>query len=236
MKDLPFGRINESRQYIKKLGYELRPEFTYALNLCPWHLRQNKRYEGLFYLFYDHSRIIVDCNSDIGYRGVRIPNIVGDKGDTISEIGKVKKFFAEKVVEYITDQNKGNQKPKILSYEEVESMGLIEDLKKKHAEEKPGRNLWNPQIGEIRVFKVQELRDVETKVGTSPMFDVVDVDTKEELSVWGYARLMHVFEPDGIYVVEYNGKNEMATGLEAHSFWVTDVTKEYQEGIKKGKK
>jgi len=57
------------------------------------------------------------------------------------------------------------------------------------------------------------------------------VETQEELSVWGFQRLLNVFEAEGVYVVEYNGKSE-----KGHSFWITDVTEEYEKGKAEGKK
>jgi len=239
--NLSFGMVNESRDYIKKLGqFELKPQFAYAFNLCPHHLRQCKYYQGLYAVFLNGVRVHIDCNHSEIVNEVEIPKIICGLKDMQGEVIVLKRFFADKVREWLVKNAKKNKavvKPKV-AIEEVIKVGLIEDLKKKHAEAKPGRDLWDYEAdkGVPRVFKVQDKREIETKLGMSPIFDIVDVETTEELSVWGLARLVNAFEAEGVYVVEYNGKSVMENGLEAHSFFITDVTAEYAIGIKKGKK
>lgn len=232
--DLPLGRINESNGHIKKLGYSLKPEFAYSLNLCPWHIRQCKYYKGLFYLFYNGLKLYVDCNHCKQWEGVGIPAIAGSIGGNGVDISGVKNFFLTVVKEYLIDHTDHSEKITIITFEEVEEMGLVEDLKRKHEEQKPGRNIWTPQVGEVRVLKIQDKRFADVVISgqerKSPIFDVLDIETEEEFAVWGYARLDKNFEKGKVFVVEYNGKKD-----EGHSFWLTDVTKEYQAGVKKGK-
>ena len=235
-KDLSLGRINKSQGHIRKLGYSLKPEFSYALNLCPWHIRQCKYYKGLFYLFFNGLRIYVDCNHKKVWEGVGIPAIAGSVGENgKADISGVKNFFATVVKEYLIDHTGHREEIPIISFEEVEEMGFVEDAKKKHEEAKPGRNIWKPEEGEIKVLKVQEKRfadvAIKGKKQKSPIFDVLDIESEEEFAVWGYQRLLNVFEVGGVYVVEYNGQTEAG-----HSFWLTDVTKDYQAGVKKGGK
>lgn len=232
--DLALGRINESNGHIRRLGYTIKPEFIYALNLCPWHIRQCKYYKGLFYLFFNGLRLYIDCNHCKQWEGVGIPAIAGSIENGKVDISGVKNFFATVVKEYLIDHTDHSEEIPIITFEEVEEMGLVEDLKKKHEEQKPGRNIWKPKEGEVRVLKVQELREADVNISgrkqKSPIFDVLDIETQEEFAVWGYHRLLNVFKVGGVYVVEYNGQTEAG-----HSFWLTDVTKDYQAGVKKGK-
>lgn len=116
-------------------------------------------------------------------------------------------------------------------------MGFQEEARKKHQEAKPGRDIWNPESGDIRVIEVMEIREgIPINLPSGPtestLIDFVDTETKEELSVWGYARLLNALSVGGVYVVEYNGLKE-----KGHSFWITDVTEEYNKaGKKEGKK
>ena len=233
-KNLSLGRINESNGHIRKLGYTLKSEFIYALSLCPWHIRQCKYYKGLFYLFYNGLKLYVDCNHCKEWEGVGIPVIAGSIENGKVDILGVKNFFSTVVKEYLIDHTDYSQEIPIISFEEVEEMGLVEDLKKKHQEAKPGRDIWTPEEGEVRVLKVQELREVDANIKgrreKTSIFDVLDIEREEEYAVWGYHRLLNAFKVGGVYVVEYNGKTELG-----HSFWVTDVTKDYQAGVKKGK-
>lgn len=214
----------------------IREEFAYALEKSIYHIRQNKYYFGLFVIFIRRVRVYIDCNhSEIAY-GVEIPKITNYKGEGIDrQVEILRREFANRVREHLV-KNKAFVKP-IVTIEEIEEMGLIEDLKQKHNEEKPGRNLWDYEAdkGVARVFTVIDKRMVDVSIQgrpqESPMFDIVDMETKEELSVWGFGRLLNAFELKGVYVVEYNGKSD-----KGHSFWITDVTKEYAAGVKKQNK
>jgi len=239
--NLALGRINESEDYIKKLGeFILRPAFAYAFTNLTYHIRQSKSYKGLYTLYISGLPVYVDCNHSEIVNEVEIPKITCRDTVIRGEVIVLKREFADKVRECLVRDAKKNKavvKP-IITFEEVEKLGLIDELKKKHREAKPGRDLWDYEAdeGKVRIFKVQDKREVETKLGMSPIFDIVDVETEEELSVWGLARLLNAFEAEGVYAVEYNGMSKMKNGIEAHSFFITDVTKEYADGIKKGKK
>lgn len=219
----------------------IRGEFAFALIDLAHNLRQNKYYFGLFFVTIRGVRVYIDCNHSEIANGVEIPKITNYENegeDTQREVIFLKQNLAKRVREYF-EKNTALVKP-IITIEEIEEMGLIDELKKKHNEEKPGRDLWDYEAdkGVCRVFTVVDKRSVDVSIKgrpqSSPMFDLVDMETKEELSVWGFGRLLNAFTVDGVYVVEYNGKSD-----KGHSFWITDVTKEYKEGLlkeKKGKK
>jgi len=236
-KDLALGRINESRDLLKKYGeFEMRPEFYYCLTNLPYHIRQSKHYKGFYTLYISALPVYVDCNHVEIVNEVEIPKVTCKDTIIKGEVIVLKKLLADRVREHFV-KNKAMVKPKV-TIERIINMGLIDELKRKHREAKPGRDLWDYEAdeGNVRIFKVQDKREVETKLGMSPIFDILDVETDEELSVWGLARLVNAFEAEGVYAVEYNGKSKMKNNLEAHSFFITDVTKEYEEGKKKGKK
>jgi len=240
-KDLAKGMINESLDLTKKQDvFVIRPEFAYCLTNLPYHIRQSKHYLGFYTLYISGLPVYVDCNHVEIVNEVEIPKVTCKDTVIKGEVIVLKRFFADKVRECLerdAKKNKAVVKP-IITFEEVEKLGVIDELKRKHAEAKPGRDLWDYEAdeGKPRVFKVQDKREVETKLGMSPIFDILDVETEEELSVWGLARLLNAFEAEGVYVVEYNGKSKMKNGIEAHSFFITDVTAEYETWIKEGKK
>ena len=214
----------------------IREEFAYALTKIPYHLRQCKYYEGLFFVTIGGVRVYIDCNHSGLYEHIEIPKVTNyEKQEIDVEVDALRREIRDRVREHLA-QNNGLVRP-IITIEEIEEMGLIDKLKRKHNEEKPGRDLWDYEAdkGVCRVFTVVDKRMVDVKIGErdqqSPMFDLVDMETKEELSVWGFGRLLNAFEIDGVYVVEYNGKSE-----KGHSFWITNVTKEYKAGVAKKKK
>ena len=214
----------------------IREEFAYAISKTRFHLRQNKYYFGLFMIFIRRVRVYIDCNHSEIVNGVEIPKITNYIGKGIDrQVGILKREFAGRVREHLV-KNKAFVKP-IITIEEIEEMGLIDELKQKHNEGKPGRNLWDYENdkGVLRVFTVIDKRMVDVNISgrdqESPMFDIVDMESKEELSVWGFGRLLNAFAVNGVYEVEYNGKSD-----KGHSFWITDVTKEYKAGTAKQKK